>query len=70
MRMDRLVDSKGTNIGTPWSEAEDQVILTWRGGIPALAVELGCTYEATKSRIHLLRKRGLNPRAGVEPARS
>lgn len=49
-RMDRLVDSKATKNGSRWTEAEDQVILTWRVGIPALAVELGRTYEATKSR--------------------
>lgn len=44
------------------------MILTWRVGIPALAIKLGRAYEATKSRIHLLRKRGLNSRAEVEPA--
>lgn len=66
-RMGRLVDSKATNNGSPWTEDEDQVILTWRVGIPALAVELGRTYEATKRRIHLLRKRGRNHLAGAEP---
>ena len=42
----------------PFSEAEDRVIVAWRGTDLMLAVALGRTYWATIARKHKLRRAG------------
>lgn len=45
-------------VSGPFSEAEDRVIIAWRGTDLMLAVALGRTYDAVTGRKHRLRREG------------
>ncbi|MGC4154500.1 MAG: hypothetical protein QM628_15680 [Propionicimonas sp.] len=45
-------------VSGPFTEAEDRVIIAWRGTDLTLAVALGRTYAVTVGRKHRLRRAG------------
>lgn len=55
-----MTNPKPDRNGLPWTEEEDELVISWVGPWSEAAALLNRTYTSTAQRAHLLRKQGVD----------